>query len=100
MYAIRSYYEFDGTIRDGARNITVDVDNTIFNEPDAVNEWEQGPGVDSLELTFVMEEEEITMTLGASGRSADDYTQAVKEVSGVITSYSIHYTKLYEKQFQ
>ena len=75
---------FTGTVKDGTRNIIVDVDNSMFRLPTAANAWEQGPGITDLKLTFVMEEEGVTFdaTLAAADAAAGDYTQLAVEVTG------------------
>lgn len=76
--------DFDGTIRNASRDITVDIDNSLFLEPDAVNVWEQGPGVNEVNVTFVLDSGEVSAGLSAADAEAGSYTQIVQEVSGVL----------------
>ena len=73
---------FTGIIKEGTRNITIDVDNSMFRLPTAVNAWEQGPGMASVTLTILLESGNVEVPLSAADASAGDYTQLVKEVSG------------------
>ncbi len=73
---------FTGTIKDGIRNITLDIENSMFNLPTAADAWDQGPGMTSLTVTIVLESGEVDVILTAADVAAGDYTQLVKEVSG------------------
>ena len=82
---------FDGNIKDGNRDIVIDVDNSIFNAVDAVNTWNQGPGVDKIVFTIALEDTdgnaapvEHTMLL-TDLVSINNYTQLTVSVTGKLT---------------
>ena len=75
---------FSGTIRDGARTITIDIDNDLYLEPDAANAWEQGPGVDSVSISIVLDTGDVQASLAAADVTAGDFTQLSQEVTGVL----------------
>lgn len=72
---------YEGAIREETRNITVDIDNSMFLEPGAANLWEQGPGIDTLTITFVLDSGDVVKEFSASDATGE-YTQLVQEVTG------------------
>ncbi len=76
--------DYDGTIIDGARDIIIDVDNSMFNEPDAANPWEQGPGIDELKISIVLESGESTVSLKAEDAESGRFSRVTKNVTGVL----------------
>ena len=82
---------FDGNIKDGNRNLIIDVDNSIFNATDAVNIWEQGPGVDKIVFTISLEDTDGNaapvekIMLPADINSTYNYTQLTVPVTGKLT---------------
>lgn len=73
---------FEGEYRDGTRNIVIDLDNGIFKEPSAVNVWEQGPGIESLTVTYVLGGNETVKTISVDEMTAGDFPQLSHEVTG------------------
>ena len=83
MYAIRSYYVFDslGTLL------------AVCREAEMTNEQGEIPLLPRI-LTA-----DALATIGGSLLGTSTVTTYIESASGVITSYSIHYTKLYEIRF-
>lgn len=46
---------YDGEIKDGNRDLIIDVENILFALPTETNSWEQGPGVTEIRFTIVLE---------------------------------------------
>ena len=70
---------YNGVIKNGTRDITVDVDNSIFNNPDAADAWEQGPGIGKVTVTFVLDGGSVEAELNAADASSDAYSQITQE---------------------
>ena len=81
MYAIRSYYvanQIEEKLKDMDKNITVAVMGCVVNGPGEAREADIGiAGGDGCAILFKKGE-------------------VVRKIDDVITSYSIHYTKLYD----
>lgn len=92
---------FDGDIKDGNRDILIDVENSMFNLTTAADEWEQGPGVTKIEFTIELEggEGNVVKSLETSGvDAAYDYTQLTVPVIGELVSISaVAYTGAEQK---
>jgi hypothetical protein len=75
---------FTGTIKDGIRNITIDVENSMFNLPTEALSWEQGPGITDITFTIVLEggSGSVDKILTAAEAASGNYTQIVQEVTG------------------
>lgn len=76
--------EYDGTIKTLARDITIDIDNSMFLEPEAGNAWEQGPGVDEITITIVLDSGNVEAKLSAADIGSGDYSQITQEVTGTL----------------
>ena len=85
MYAIRSYYDTDETQIKW---------NGILG--DFAVHFYQGEPLTNIQVFSSLPDQSVSVKVGGSIAADMQLQLAVKDENGVITSYSIHYTKLYE----
>ena len=89
MYAIRSYYDGSAcAVQEGQVIVDLSRMNRILEVNEDLAYAVIEPGVTQIQLFNYLKEKKLALWLDCTGSGP--------EASIVITSYSIHYTKLYE----